>query len=344
MEAIKVHVYVTLAMAVAGGRAQYGEAEIALGEADLVTLSAEAREILGDYVGTYRSKRLEVSDVTPAFVCGALEVEAKARAEVRAKEAAMEEQGILAALAAPIGDWIASDRTVRPYPYPSGCYLGDRQIKDPRIVGRREAVEASSEMCALREAASAKLAAEAARREEEKAARAMAAAERVRLIAALLVEASCRTSEELCSLRERHAAGVLPQDELEELARDEFLPLRSASKRGLGCRYAKLHAPDVEHSGEASCCEPVKFRSLTYTGAYDAEQWEKLKAVKADVASFVDYMRDFSGVSYDGLREEVRKHNAWCPDTDCVGDTYRYGYRLTLEWAGMTLVRELALW
>jgi len=339
METIKVLVYVPLAMAVAGGRVQYGESEVPLGEADLVTLSAEAREILGDYVGAYKPKRLEVSDISPAFVCGALEVEAKARAEARAKEAANEEQGIAAALVAPVTDWIAYDRTV--LRHPSGRYLSDRQIKDPRIVVWRMAVEASSEMRALREAARAAEAAEAARREEEKAARAMAATEWARLIVTLLAEASCRTPEALRSMQERHAAGVLPQEELEALALDTFLPL------GIAEEYVRLDSDDVKHSDEATCYEPVKFRSLTYTGWYTAEQWEILKETKAAVASFVK-RAPWPGVhrlaNYNELKAEVREHNAWCPDNDCVGDTYRYGYRLTLEWAGMALVRELALW
>jgi len=139
METIRVHVYVPLAMAVAGGRTLYGDHEVVLGEIDLRILSAEAKSILGDYVGSYKPKRLEVADATPGMVCGALEVEAKARLEAEEKRKHEFEATIAKMLAAPDDDWISPD--LRIMTCPRSMYVELAHRNDPRVLAHRKALE-----------------------------------------------------------------------------------------------------------------------------------------------------------------------------------------------------------
>lgn len=146
--------------------------------------------------------------------------------------------------------------------------------------------------------------------------------------------------------RERWAAGVLPEDELLTLARGELfkglaeVPRWHSSeiRRELRAKLDKkkclcpgLRIPDPVH------LSPVY--DVTVVGDLDAPEWERLKFIESAVKALA---------SHDWIRAENRDpsittftHWATCPA--CENDVWLSGAKVTIPWAGRSLVREFRL-
>jgi hypothetical protein len=154
VDQIKIGVRVPLAAAVAAGRAEYGDGEVALTPEQVSALSAEARSVLtsgelesarraSDPVilpanywphyngGTLRGERLSIADTAPATVIAALEARAvasaAARAEHEAEKLAKYERKIGEALAQPDEDWIGGTGERRYYTREGDTLSHDRR-------------------------------------------------------------------------------------------------------------------------------------------------------------------------------------------------------------------------
>lgn len=145
MEQVKVRVYVSKSAALARGSSAYGTTEIPLTDADVASLSPEARRVLGA-MSASDSIDVDVADV-PHAIAG-IELRAREQIERAAKVAAEREARIATALACDDQAWIGPDHysgTQAPCVRrsPAAAWLDDSDVADERIVARRKAIEAS---------------------------------------------------------------------------------------------------------------------------------------------------------------------------------------------------------
>jgi hypothetical protein len=101
--------------------------------------------------------------------------------------------------------------------------------------------------------------------------------------------------------------------------------------------YAPLEEKDVEHNDDCTRHDACGFTSRVFSGPFTAEEWTALKFAK-------EAIRPLLLKHGDQLHVEVRRHEAWCENRHCETAVYRYGLRLMLDWHGMELQRELAIW
>jgi hypothetical protein len=122
-------------------------------------------------------------------------------------------------------------------------------------------------------------------------------------------------------LRERHEAGVLPEEELIEYARSAILAPLAAEERYEGITSASLdHDEDCTNPG---CKVVVKALDTLSAG-----QWARLQAIQALVPEEAEV--------------GVRRHDAYCPDESCYACEARHSVRVTLDAHGRHWVADLA--
>jgi hypothetical protein len=126
------------------------------------------------------------------------------------------------------------------------------------------------------------------------------------------------------SQSERFAAGVLPEEELRDLARDAWLP----AIEGVPL-YATLTVGDIVHNDD--CYTPThKFSSDACTGPWTAQEWDVLQTVR----------RAYEPI---GATVTPREHRGYCESECCTHVVQRYGVRATISRHGVTVSREYAL-
>jgi hypothetical protein len=230
-----------------------------------------------------------------------LDRESNDRAE-RERAGALESQ-IVRALALPDTEWIRFRTDLDGLPdavraaYSFDFVRDTRVDDDPRILACRAALEASLPT----------------RRDRIIAERAANGAG----IDALLAEYG--TPSQI----QRHAAGVLPPDELTGLARATWLPVLDLAL------YAPLTKQDLNHND--SCLDPrSRFASRPCAaGPWTATEWDVIREITAAHA----------GV--EGVSVTPMAHDLDCPE--CDAETVRYGVRVSLTRYGLTVKREYAL-
>ncbi len=126
---------------------------------------------------------------------------------------------------------------------------------------------------------------------------------------------------------ERFDAGVLPNDEFVALAEQQLF----APFEGLAA-YVPLVESDLDHvedcQGDPE--DDVRFGSSEADRSeWDADEWAGIKRVRA-VAEPVS-----------GATSQVREHRAHC--RQCQAELYRYGVRVSIEYAGERYDREFAI-
>lgn len=174
--------------------------------------------------------------------------------------------------------------------------------------------QAAARAKAEREKADAKKAADKAARDAE--------VEREKLAAAA-VDAQFVHDHMDANAQARHAAGVLPEDELtksmEELL---FAPLTNES------RYVPLTADDVEHAENANT-------EYNHDAQFDVDDCETLTAAQWSRKTALE-------AALPGATVTVRDHTAVCEDSDCTEYTHRTGYQVAVTGYGRTFTREYA--
>jgi hypothetical protein len=122
--------------------------------------------------------------------------------------------------------------------------------------------------------------------------------------------------------RQRHDAGLLPEDEvLQSMADVAFLALSGEP------RYEKLRASDVGH--EENCYAPDPKFEASDAESVTAEQWDRLQALRA--------------LAPDGAEVRARLHECWCSACDGGGIERRFGALVIVKRFGRRLRREYAL-
>jgi hypothetical protein len=126
------------------------------------------------------------------------------------------------------------------------------------------------------------------------------------------------------SQSERFADGVLPEEELRDLARDAWLPLLDGIQL-----YSILTVGDIVHDDD--CYTPThKFSSDACTGPWTAQEWDVLQTVR----------RAYEPI---GATVTPREHRGYCESECCTHIAQRYGVRATISRHGVTVSREYAL-
>lgn len=139
--------------------------------------------------------------------------------------------------------------------------------------------------------------------------------------------------------RERHTAGVLPEDELLALARGElYKPLNAWTR----WKNRDLHAREVRHEDSCAGAEQlVKYRTLGGPAMppMDGNAWNRLGELRHAVNEIAAH--EWLTRSHAKVDVQVTRHEAYC--TRCNKVAVRYAVRVAIPWAGHTLVREYAL-
>lgn len=144
------------------------------------------------------------------------------------------------------------------------------------------------------------------------------------------------------SQRERHVAGVLPEDEIVQLAHAELFKGFAAFPRWNGrVRTRMLQA--LRHAKE---CPRGKSFSRAW-GAFEvhdvaelgAEQWERLKQILAMVAA----VNVHPWLAGPGLAAFASSMSHWLTCPDCQAEEVRSLTKVSIPWAGRVLVREFQL-
>ena len=139
--------------------------------------------------------------------------------------------------------------------------------------------------------------------------------------------------------RERHAAGVLPEEELLALARGVlYAPLDGWTR----WKNRDLHAREVRHKGSCeSRHNDVEYKTLggAELPAMDADTWNRLGELRHAVNRI--NVHPWLVKSHASATVEVTKHEARC--VKCRAVAVRYTARVALPWAGRILVREYLL-
>ena len=120
---------------------------------------------------------------------------------------------------------------------------------------------------------------------------------------------------------ERFDAGVLPDEEFERVAKKALFTTFDGFPV-----YTPLTDGDVDHV-EACDEADAKFRSDSYDGPLDAEEFDTLKRLRA--------------VAPQGVEVEVREHTGYC--RYCDAEAKRLSVRVTIEFAGCSYQRSYAL-
>lgn len=140
--------------------------------------------------------------------------------------------------------------------------------------------------------------------------------------------------------RERYAAGLLPEDELLQLARPElfrqFPFLRWAGSRDRDrmtrlFQHGKLMGRPCDRDPNALEFETCELGEIT------AEEWEMYKKFTTGQALTNKHHWLDSGA----VRIEPSQH--WITCKQCGAETYKISVKVTIRWAGRDLVREYLL-
>jgi hypothetical protein len=142
--------------------------------------------------------------------------------------------------------------------------------------------------------------------------------------------------------RERHASGVLPEDELLHLARAElfrpFADLRRWSSSGRS--GVNLTASAVKHTKRCTAKDGtgVKFETCQ-AGELTHDEWRSLKTIQ-ELAVAVDahpWMRRA------GAKVTIESQTHWATCARCEAEACRSSAKVSIQWAGRILTREYAL-
>lgn len=139
--------------------------------------------------------------------------------------------------------------------------------------------------------------------------------------------------------RERHAAGVLPTEELTALARGElYKPLENWGR----WHNKAFTAGDVRHRGP---CHggPLDVKFTTTGGAalppMEGTAWEALKALRHAVNKV--NVHPWLMRSHSSAQVDVTRHQARCEL--CRAQVTRYAAKVIIPWGAHILVREYVL-
>lgn len=142
--------------------------------------------------------------------------------------------------------------------------------------------------------------------------------------------------------RERFAAGVLPEDELLFLARNElfrpFADMRrwsSSGRSGVNLTASAVHHERLCNAKDGS---RVTFET-TDASELGHDEWRTLKSLQelAHVVEVHPWMRRSGG------KVTIQRHTHWATCDRCKAEAFRSSAKVSIEWAGRVLTREYAL-
>jgi hypothetical protein len=137
--------------------------------------------------------------------------------------------------------------------------------------------------------------------------------------------------------RERYAAGLLPEDELLAIAREElFRPFAAFSRFSTA---VKVRDRDVHHTRDCPRTRTIEYET-TQADELSHDEWAGYRAIQAarDVA-FLHPWLQAAGAGH--VTTEPLMHWGSCPL--CKAEAYRSSARVVVEWAARELVREYVL-
>lgn len=139
------------------------------------------------------------------------------------------------------------------------------------------------------------------------------------------------------SQRERHAANLLPEDELTALARAELFDCFKPFRRWAG-RDREALIGKIRH---ANWCGGVRHIDTETTEVTEigAEEWEALK----QITTIADAQKTHPWLAYSIDPISILKSTHWATCSACKAEVCRSSAKITIRWAGRELVREYAL-
>ena len=138
--------------------------------------------------------------------------------------------------------------------------------------------------------------------------------------------------------RERYAAGMLPEDELSQLARDELFKMLQGMPRWAFSKMRESLARTFKHD---------RLCQMKTTGDYEAselaelthDEWARLKIIRetCEVIEKHPWLTNGRG------KVSVRGTSHWFSCKHCSAEVVKSSVKVEIEWAGRTLTREYIL-
>lgn len=144
--------------------------------------------------------------------------------------------------------------------------------------------------------------------------------------------------------RERHMAGVLPDDELTALARTELFKgfgefRRWAGRDRAGMRFALKHK--TSKANPTPCVVNQEAIELETDDATELgpDEWNTLKRIQSTVQA----MKDHPWIHRGNCPVSIVSSTHWATCQICKSEMFRSSVKVTIHWAGRELTREYSL-
>ena len=136
--------------------------------------------------------------------------------------------------------------------------------------------------------------------------------------------------------KERYAAGLLPEEELCGLAREQlFKPFAGIPRWGT---MTRVQAKDVRHHRQCAAGDTDIVFEAVAAGELTHDEWEAYRLIQAarDIAAVHPWLMSTNAITLAPMA-----HFATC--RHCEAEACRTSVKVTIQWAGRELVREYVL-